>query len=89
MTTAVANRLVTAWAAEGDRAAVLTINDGDVDFSWYHSGDGAWLTVDVPRPTGHVMRWNRLRLTPGNGEAWRVSLNPGPGLFAVVDDEAI
>ncbi|MGX1760362.1 hypothetical protein ACWIG5_26185 [Streptomyces lydicus] len=89
VTTAVADRLVTAWAAEGHRAAVLTINDGDFEFSWYHSGNGAWPKTDVPRPAGHVMRWNRLRLTPGNGEAWKASLNPRPRLFAVVDDEAI
>ncbi|WP_432139995.1 hypothetical protein [Streptomyces sp. bgisy154] len=84
---AAAVRLVTAWAAEGRVTAVLTINDADFDFSWY--GKRTWPKADVPQPAGHVVRWNRLRLTPGNGEAWRVSLGSGPGLFAVVDDEAI
>ncbi|WP_141662886.1 hypothetical protein [Streptomyces sp. Wb2n-11] len=80
-------RLVTAWAAEGHVAAVLTINDADFDFSWYSSR--AWPKASVPGSAGHVMRWNRLRLTPGKGEAWRASLNPGQGFFAVTDDKAI
>ncbi|MFD7087270.1 hypothetical protein ACFV94_05555 [Streptomyces sp. NPDC059896] len=89
VTAAAAVRLVTAWAAEGHVAAVLTINDADFDFSWYVSRNRAWPKASVPRPAGHVMRWNRLRLTPGNGEAWRASVNPGHGLFDVADDEAI
>ncbi|MFF9784151.1 hypothetical protein YWIDRAFT_07569 [Streptomyces sp. SceaMP-e96] len=89
VTAAAAVRLVSAWAAEGHVAAVLTVNDGDFDLSWYHSGNGTWPKAEVPRPESHVVRWNRLRLTPGNGEAWRARVNPRPRPFAVVDDEAI
>ncbi|MFF4453818.1 hypothetical protein [Streptomyces goshikiensis] len=80
-------RLATAWAAEGHVAAVLTINDAAFDFSWYRSR--AWPNASVPGPAGHAMRWNRLRLTPGKGEAWRANLNPSQGLFADADDKAI
>ncbi|WP_330461078.1 hypothetical protein OIB37_31935 [Streptomyces sp. NBC_00820] len=89
LTATTAVRLVSTWAAEGHVAAVLTINDGDIDFSSYSTYGRAWPKVNVPQPEGHVMRWNRLRLTPGNDQAWRASLNPGGGLFSVVEEEAI
>ncbi|WP_331765503.1 hypothetical protein OG571_46370 (plasmid) [Streptomyces sp. NBC_01369] len=89
VTAAAAFRLVTAWAAEGHVSAVLTISDADFSFDWYATRSGAWPKASVPGPAGHVMRWNRLRLTPSNGEAWRVSLTPRDGMFAVVENEAI
>ncbi|MFJ2158165.1 hypothetical protein [Streptomyces sp. NPDC087856] len=89
VTAAAAVRLVAAWAAEGHVAAVLAINDADFDFNWYSSRSREWPKASVPRPAGHVVRWNRLRLAPGNGEAWKASLTPEEHLFAVADDEVI
>ncbi|MEV7088037.1 hypothetical protein AB0O07_19460 [Streptomyces sp. NPDC093085] len=88
-TAVTAVRLVTAWAAQGHVAAVLSIKHDDLDLSWYGRRNKAWPTGQMPRPTGHAARWNRLRLTPGSGEAWRASLNLGDGLFAVAEDGAI
>jgi len=89
VTAATAVRLVAAWAAEGHVAAVLSINDADVNFSWYSSRSREWPKAGVPRPKAHAMRWNRLRLAPGGGEAWQVTLEPGQGLFDIVEDEAV
>jgi hypothetical protein len=89
VTASTAVRLVTAWAAEGHVAAVLTINDTDFGLSWYASRSKAWPKASVPRPVGDVVRWNRLRLAPGNGEAWRATLNPDQSLFAVADEGAV
>lgn len=89
LTEPTAIRLVTAWAAEGHVTAVLTINDADFSFDWYSSRSRHWPKAAVPGPTSHVVRWSRLRLMPGNGEAWKTSLNPSDGIFASVEDEAI